>query len=403
MLKMPGNPLLPIGVDVGADSIKIIQLRVNGEQLAVHCAAREPMPASPGSDLHTRTAAAVSVVRQALRENEFRGRGVIMTLPREMVHLKTMRLPPMPPSETASAVELEARNLFPFDTDGATVCHLPAGEVRQGNETKQELMVVAAKNQEVEQLVEIIHGGGLIVESLDYEPCAIYRSIERFMRRKEDDHDVHAFVDIGFRRSQVIIGKGRDISLIKPIEIGGQHLRDAVSRKLGITAEEAVALRKRLSEAQVNDPSLQRDTVRQAVYDVTRGVIEDLGREVALCLRYYSVTFRGARPGKVRVIGGEASDPYLLHLLNNSLSIPVEIGRAIDNADCSAMRPTLRKGAMSDWSLAMGLSLKGTDKRFAGREGRARGQSAETEAALNPAVTALRAANEKKNMEVTNA
>jgi hypothetical protein len=55
------------------------------------------------------------------------------------------------------------------------------------------------------------------------------------------------------------------------------------------------------------------------VFDATRSTMEELGREIGLCLRYYSVTFRGQRPNKLRLLGGEAADPMLLGVLNAAL------------------------------------------------------------------------------------
>src|SRR5205814_7718440 len=117
----------------------------------------------------------------------------------------------------------------------------------------------------------------------------------------------------------------------------GHQITEAVSRKLGISLLEAAALRRRLMEQQSSaaagagaatntSASAKRDPVAQAVFDATRGTMEELGREIALCLRYYSVTFRGQRPTRVKLIGGEASDPDLLASLQAALPIPADAG-----------------------------------------------------------------------------
>src|SRR6202035_1889908 len=105
---------------------------------------------------------------------------------------------------------------------------------------------------------------------------------------------------------------------------------EAVSRKLGITVEEAQALRRRLTDpVEVPNAPGRRDPVRQAGFDGTRSAMEELGREISLCLRYYSVTFRGHRPSKLRLVGGEASDPQLQTALSSAMTIPVEVGRPL--------------------------------------------------------------------------
>jgi hypothetical protein len=140
-----------------------------------------------------------------------------------------------------------------------------------------------------------------------------------------------------------------------------------------VSLEEAHVVRQRLMETP--DESLaggKRDPVRQAVYDSTRSIIEDLGREISLCLRYYSVTFRGHRPTRLRLVGGEACDPQLLALLNSNLTIPVEAGKPLFSLSTSRMRSTERRGMMCEWAQALGLALRHTRGYFGARDGKPR-------------------------------
>ena len=373
MIRFTRAHILPIGVDIGHDSVKMLQVEAVGNTLEVTCAAKMPLPPEVKTQPELRLPLASDLIRQMLRQHPFRGRQIVAALPREIVHMKNLRLPQMPAAELPAVVRFEARNIFPFDTDQAKVHFLAAGEVRQGAEVRQEVILLAAKNEDVNNVVEHLHRAGTIIESLDIEACAVYRSLERFIRRKEDENDVNVLIDIGVRRSQMVVGRGRDISFIKPIEIGGFHFHDAVSRKLGISIEEAEALRRRLVEAgEPADPAARRDPVRQAVFDATRSPMEELGREISLCLRYFSVTFRGHRPTKLRLVGGEACDPQLQSLLNAALVIPVEVGKPLFSVNTSRMKPADRRGAMCEWALALGLCLRTTPTHFGPRDGRPR-------------------------------
>src|SRR5262245_33630387 len=330
MIRLTRSQVQPIGLDLGADSVKLLQLEVMDQQqsLSIVAAAKQVLPdeaRGQQTPAEVRLAVSMDIVRQLMRNTPFRGRGIITCLPREIVHVKNLRLPMMPPAEVESAVQFEARNIFPFDTDQAIVHHLPAGEVRQGSDTRLEVIAVAVKELDVNNFVEQLHTCGCVIESLDFEPGSLYRGVEKFIRRREDESEVHVLVDIGARRSQVVIGKGREISFYKPLDSGSTNLHEAVAKKLEISLDEARSLRRRLIETGPGDPS-KPDAVRQAVNDATRSAIEELAREISLCLRYYSVTFRGQRPTKVRLLGGEAGDPHLLSILAALLPIPVETG-----------------------------------------------------------------------------
>ncbi len=374
MIRFQRSQVQPIGLDIGFDSIKMLQLETTGQTLSVVAAARQQFPEEVRAQPHLRLPLAVDMIRKMLRGGGFVGRDVVTSLPREIVHVKNLRLPMIPPHELAGAVEFEARNIFTFDTDKGHVEHCIAGEVRQGADVKQELIVLAARNEDVNNFLEQLHRSGAVVVSLDIEPFALYRTIERFIRRREEESDVHVLVDVGARRTQVVIGRGREISFLKPIEIGSLHMLEAVSGKLGITFDEARALRRRLAEAGPLDPveAAKNDPVRRAVFDAGRSIMEDLGREISLCLRYFSVTFRGQRPDKLRLVGGEACDPQLHNVLNAALPIPVETSRPLYSVDTSKMKPSDRRGMMCEWSLALGLGMRLTNGTFGARDGKPR-------------------------------
>lgn len=384
MIRLTRAHVQPIGLDIGHDSVKMLQLEVVGESLAVVAAASQTFSQEAKTQPELRMAMAVSMIRHMLRHNSFSGRRVVAALPRELVHVKNLRLPNMPLGELESAVQFEARGIFGFDVDHARLHFVPTGEVRQGTETLQEVIVLAARNDDVDNYLEQLHRCGAEVDALDVEPCALFRGVERFIRRREDEQEVHVLVDIGLKRTQVVIGKGKDISFYKPIDLGGAHLHEAVSRKLSISLEEATALRQRTADATAPDANAKRDPVRQAVADATRSAVEELGREISLCLRYYSVTFRGQRPARVRLFGGEARDPQLLATLNATLSVPVETGRPLFSVNTSRMPAAARRGSLSEWALALGLALRRTTGKFGARDGKPRDTAAPPPGATAP-------------------
>jgi type IV pilus assembly protein PilM len=344
----------PIGVDLGCDSVKLMQLELADESLRVLAADRLPMPRDAGPSALDRVAVGADLVRQALRDGEFRGRSAVVAIPSELIHVKNLRLPVMPAAELASAVEYEARTIFPFVAEGATVRHVVAGEVRQGSDSKIEVIVFAVPSDPLDRIVESLHHAGLVVDSLDLESCALYRTIDRFVRRRDDEHEVTVLLDVGQHRSRVVIGRGRELSFVKTIDLGGRDLDSMVARKLAISEDEAKALRMRCSAA-AGDLD---ESVRRAVADATRPGLEQIGRELSLCLRYFSVTFRGQRPSRVRVVGGVAHDPQACVVFGTGLTIPVEVGRPLSGVECSSLNPSLRTQSLCEWAVPFGLALR---------------------------------------------
>jgi type IV pilus assembly protein PilM len=370
-IKFTKRQIQPIGLDIGHDSVKLIQLELRDRAPWVHCMARKVVPATGDAAAAARDGElirpqAIEAIRQILADNNFHGKSVVTALPRQIVQVKNLRLPMMPAAEMAAVVQFESRNIFTFDQHEGQVEFIPAGEVRHGNEVRQEVIVVGAKRTDIDRFLEQLNPSGVAVESLDVEPCALYRCVDRYVRRRDDEQEIFVQIDLGMFRTQVLIGKGRDVSFYKTIEIGGGKLNEAVSRKLGITIEEARTLRRRIATGQSDSG---RDSVRQAVFDSTRSTMENLTAEISLCLRYHSVTFRGQRPNRVRLTGGEAHDPQLVSILNAVLNIPVEAARPLYSMNCTQIKGLDSAAPSAEWALAVGLALKRTVGKFPPHDG----------------------------------
>jgi Tfp pilus assembly PilM family ATPase len=96
------------------------------------------------------------------------------------------------------------------------------------------------------------------------------------------------------------------------------------------------------------------------VADAIRPHLEDLAGEIALCLRYYSVTFRGARPESVTFTGGEAQNIDIPTALGERLGVEVRTADLFRGVKTDHLGQVLdRRIALPEWTTAFGLSLKG--------------------------------------------
>jgi len=97
---------------------------------------------------------------------------------------------------------------------------------------------------------------------------------------------------------------------------------------------------------------------------VVSAVAEELTREISLCLRYYTVTFRGKRVRRAFFTGGGAYEYILLDVLKRQLAVEIEVAQPLKGFDMSSERENLnfdsdRRGLLCEWTVAVGLSLKG--------------------------------------------
>jgi type IV pilus assembly protein PilM len=242
--------------------------------------------------------------------------------------------------------ELEGR--LPFPTSEAEVQYLEAGDVRHGDSIKREVVVLACHRPRVMQLVETVMKAGLVPVAIDAEPCALLRCYSSQLRREDDKHLCVLYVHIGATNTAVVIARGAAAVFVKYLPIGGQHLDEALARHLRMEISSAAALRRHHADrpAELQDPEIAR-----AVAEASRPVIERWANELALCTRYFSVTFRG-QMDRIVLGGGEATEA-LRELLAARMEMKAEVGNPLR----SFPAPEL-PGRKTQWDVAVGLALR---------------------------------------------
>ena len=369
--------LLPIGLDIGNNSIKMIQLLVNGEQLSVIAAQKARIDHSI-NDEQEKNMFIVSAIQGMLAEGRFHGSNVVSSLPNEGLEITSLRLAEAQSDGIEQALRKEVVQRFGLDPDEDAMQYVIAGNVHQGDEIKNELILFAAANETIKSHIELLEQTGLKPVSIDTIPCALFRSFERSLRRQEDRERTVVFVDVGNQFTTVVFGRGGEISFVKQIPVGGEKFNEEIAAKLGVDISEAEALREAL-QMEKSFPALNHDlseqpvdgneqkleaTTRQAIVDAVSEVAEELTREISLCLRYYTVTFRGKRVGQAFFTGGGAYEYILLDVLKRQLAVEIEVAQPLKGFDMSRERGNLdfdsdRRGLLCEWAVAVGLSLKG--------------------------------------------
>lgn len=376
-LGLKTRDIRPIGLDIGHNSIKMIQLVVYGEQINVH-AAEEVRIETTNGDEQERKDYIVSAIKQMLVRGNFHGKNVVSCLPSGDLKITSLRSTEAEEDKTEQVLRREMVQRFGLDPDKDAMDYIIAGNVRQGDEIKNELILFATNNEIVKSHIELLEAVGLNPIAIDTIPCALFRSFERSLRRQEDREYAVIFIDVGSCYTTVVFGRGGEICFVKQIKIGAGNFNREVASKLNINNSEAEMLREQLqneygsaapkqnSNLQESDENTQKidDSTRQVMIDAISKIAEELAKEISLCLRYYTVTFRGRRVERAVLTGGGGYEKILLDVLRRQLTVSIEVAQPLKGVDLSKERANLnfygdRRGLLCEWAVAVGLSLKG--------------------------------------------
>ena len=347
----------PIGVDIGDRSVKLLQF--NADRRRVIDAARQEFStapnasnsdsAQPSTDPAQRTAMLAEAIRAAREARNFKGREAVLSLGSRELFVQNVRVPKAPPGETERLLRQEAASRLPFPAAEAEIRFVDAADVRQGDTVKREVILLACHRPELEQLLAAAELGGLKPIAVDVEPLALLRCYSSQFRRDEDRQQRAMFIHIGASSTVVVIAHGSEPLFVKYIELGGRNLDEAVATQLKMDLAAAANLRRHNGDrrADQQDPEITR-----SVQESTRPVVDRLAAELAMCVRYHSVTFRGQPLMRV-IIGGGESTAALADDLAARLDLKCELGDPLRNFELA-----IQTGRRGQWDIAVGMALR---------------------------------------------
>lgn len=360
--------LTPIGLDIGSARLRLIQLERKADRWSVVAAATAALPADLPAQGEGRVKALAGIVRPLLADNPFKGRRVVSALPASAVTCKNLRIPCMPRDELAAAIEWEASDRLHLPLETVELQHIDAGQVRQGDDLRHEIILLAAPSALVHEHVNMLLASDLHPEAIDATPGALARCVA-IGSPQDEQTPAGVMLDVGYESSKIVMVRQGQVVFFKMIEIGGKHFDQVVSQQLNLSIADARELRHsrqqpmEMEQEKPGEAALfgasKRQSVSRAIYEAQRTLASELAREVGLCLRYYSVTFRGRRPELLEFVGGESCDVHLHRVIADGIGMKVQASTLLESLDCEKLPlPGHDGGGTGPWAVATGLALR---------------------------------------------
>ncbi|MEM6392905.1 MAG: pilus assembly protein PilM [Planctomycetota bacterium] len=372
----------PIGIDLGTSSVKLIQLERTGDGVRVIAASAVSLPQGVHPDTPEYHPAVGEAIKRALNKGAFHGKACVSSMPSAVMQYKNLRLPVMPEAELAAAVQWEAADRVRYPGQTPVVQFFDAGDVRQGTETRREVILVAAPDRFIKQHTATLQAAGLRPEAIDAAPAALARCLNESNRLQEvasrlaepgstaapaglassegaaattPASPAQVILEFGYSSSNIVIAMGESVVFFKQLPIGSGCLDEAAVESLGWSPEQVAAIRR--GDTDDERPTAEHAERYAAYAAATQTLVNDLGREIGLCLRYFTVTFRGARPETVSLIGG-AGDQAFADRLTPLAGVAVLPKDPLAGLDLTPVRSAVPRSTHAAWGLAAGLSLR---------------------------------------------
>jgi type IV pilus assembly protein PilM len=365
--------LLPVGIHLTAEAVHMVQLEQSESDIHVVAkvgknfagpadtlsrvvAHSDPSMETEQDPPEARFAEARTFIRKSMATGGFKGKNVVISLPSESLTIQHVRMAPTQPEDLPGALSQELQGKLPYPTYAAVIRFIVAGTVLDNNETKQDVLVLAAPKDTVELHVSAMTRMGLNVVGVGVEPCAMghpYAFNSLHTPPSQEGPPCLMLVLLGYTHTHVAIVRGQDTTFVKGVDHGTDVLIEAVAKARGVSLEEAV----RLMESWRTSPTPEQVEEAMNAYRQAFPSLESLVDEIQSCQRYHASLARGARIDRLYFAGPGARDRGLVRVLSANLNVPCEvtdpIGAMGGGENSSPAEP--------DMAVAVGLSLFGAN------------------------------------------
>lgn len=288
-----------VGLDIGSAFVKVCLPKRGGRPLVARAASPE---GAMSKGVLQQPEAVREVVNQLIKQQNLLNCPVVATLPASTLVLRHIQIPLLKPNETAEAVEWEAKRVLPFAVEEAQVDWLRQGTTINDEGEMQDILLVAVRDNIVQNYVEAIKDSGLRLVALDVAPMALGRWLLKGSQVSS------LIIDLGAETTQLhFFDKGRLI-FSRSVSIGGISATQSIQSIEGIEFSEAETLKLRGNYKG----------------EWLESWLSELGREVRRSLDYFRTNFgQGVEEkfGQVLLTGGASSTRGLEELIHDITAV----------------------------------------------------------------------------------
>jgi type IV pilus assembly protein PilM len=221
MFEFLKNRACPIGVDIGPDSLKLIQLANGARSINLIAGDRvdRPEDVKPGSSAWQRWA--IEAVKEALAKGNFHGKEVTAAVPSSDVFIDQIRMPKTADGQLQDAIFAKIKQQLPFQQSKKNTL------IKYISTDRDNILVMATERRVIDIHLAIYERAGLAVKSIGVWPIALANCYASFFgRRKEDINVVVMLLDVGANNTNLVICRHKNPLFACSIPIGAKQLTD---------------------------------------------------------------------------------------------------------------------------------------------------------------------------------
>lgn len=232
-----------VGLDIGSSYVKCME--VDGRDLSnlkLVGYAMEPIPKQflGENDKFENMEEVADIIQKCWKKSGASTKNVVVSLPSHATIYKKVLLPFV--NSEDELMEQVENELVQFLPNGTSLEEMAIDFYNLGpsknNENENEILIVASKQDALQERIDLVEAAGLVPVVLDVEYFAIQNLI-RFMKGKDFDKGVYVVVDASAYNLNFLVFKNGELIYTKDNQVGGFSLTQDVANNFDASMEEA--------------------------------------------------------------------------------------------------------------------------------------------------------------------
>lgn len=302
-----------IGLDLGSSTIKVSELDVSrrSAQLAGFAMAPTPEGAILGGEIQN-PGQISDVVRGLVSELGSNRKNASVGLWGTSVVVKKIAVPKMDEKLIGGQIRWEAEQYIPFDINEVNVDYKVLKDISSAPES-MDVLLVAAKKDAIFMYQDIVQGAGLQPAIIDLSSFALANGAA-WSDASLMDQTV-AVLDMGASVTNFVVLCRGEVIFYRDIPVGGLTYTSEIQKAMGVSINEAEALKVGASQGGANPEELL--SAIRSCHDV---VIEELQNS----LEFFANTTPGLSVQKILYTGGGFRVLNLIQEAQQRINVPIE-------------------------------------------------------------------------------
>ena len=314
---LPGKSV--VGLDIEPGYVAAVESRSGG--VTVDRAASAPLPPGTVRDGEVQDVEALAETLRTLFAEHKLSKRVRLGVANQRIVMRTIDLPPLDHAkDIASAIRFQAQEHIPMPLDQAVLEHQAMGSVETPGGTRTRVIVVAARRDMIERLLEAAKKAGLRPQGIDLSAFAMIRALHR-----PGIADASLYISVG-GLTNIAVAVGTTCVFTRVIAHGTDGMAGELAERRGLTLEHShgwlahVGLQQPLDELE-GDPEI----VTEARNVLTEGVRRIAG-DVRNSLDFHMMQEDSVAAQRAILTGAAVAIPGFSEALGTEIALPLEIG-----------------------------------------------------------------------------